>query len=113
MGIVAGWVLSVALICLGGADLASAADEQVVFREAASGTKNTRPFTVQDGWELRWEVRGNTFAAFLHTADGQAIAELASVGKPGPGATFHPKGGTYFLEIIARGDWTVTVVQLP
>ena len=32
---------------------AYAADEQIIQQVSANGTRNLRPFTVKDGWEIR------------------------------------------------------------
>ena len=68
---------------------------------------------MKDGWELRWEAKGEMFSATLYLPNGEAVDNIATKRKPGPGSTFYPKGGTYFLRIISGGDWKVMVVQLP
>ncbi|MBS0178506.1 MAG: hypothetical protein JSR20_07060 [Nitrospira sp.] len=102
------WCL--ALVC---ALSSPASAEEVLQRESANGSRNLRPFTVKDGWELRWDAKGATFSVSLYKLNGDPVDQLASQQKPGPGASFYPKGGTYYLSIIAGGDWTVSVVQLP
>jgi hypothetical protein len=32
--------------------------------------------------------------------------------KSGQGSSYHPRGGTYYLEITSMNDWSVTVMQL-
>jgi hypothetical protein len=92
-----------------------AADEQVIFTQSANGTRNTRPFTVADRWELRWDVNGPTLAVFLFTADGerQGILPIITQDKPGSDSSYYPKAGSYYLKVMTDGDWTITVVQLP
>lgn len=87
--------------------------EEVILKEAANGTRNLRPFTVKDGWELRWDATGDHFSAWIFSQNGDPVDSLAKQRKPGSGSSYYPKGGTYHLRINAVGDWTVTVVQLP
>ena len=90
-----------------------AADEQVVFTQSANGSRSTRPFTVKDRWEVRWDAKDDRFSVTLFSATGEILDSLASQRKPGAGSTFYPKGGSYFLKVISGDDWTITVVQLP
>lgn len=90
-----------------------ASAEEVVQQAAASGTRNLRPFTVKDGWELRWTASGPIFTVILHAPNGDPVDTIAVQTKPGPGATYYPTGGTYYLQISGAGDWSISVVQLP
>lgn len=87
--------------------------EEVLQRESANGSRNLRPFTAKDGWELRWDAKGESFTVSLYAMNGDPVDNLASQHKPGSGSSYYPKAGTYYLSIISGGDWTVTVVQLP
>jgi hypothetical protein len=102
-------VLGVGLL-LGG--IAFAEEEQIIQQLAANGSRTTRPFTVKDGWEVRW-TSTNDLSVFLLDAQGQPLQALGhSMGDAG-GATYHAKGGTYSLSIASNAHWTVTVIQLP
>ena len=92
---------------------APAAEETVVLEVAANGQRNTRPFTVKDRWEIRWDLRGDMVTVMIRDPEGKFVSAGGQQDKPGQGASYQPKGGTYYLEIIGMGDWTVTVVQLP
>lgn len=91
------------------------ADEQAVFTQSANGTRNTRPFTVKDRWELQWETKGEKLAIFLFTSDGEprGMLPIVTQDKPGSDRSYYPKGGAYYLKIVTNSDWTITVVQLP
>ena len=93
----------------------AAEDGTVVFDLSGNGTRNTRPFTVQNKWEIRWDMKTDHFALHLYTATGEAqgMLPVGSQDGPGRGATFRPDGGNYYLKIIAKGDWHIMVVQLP
>lgn len=94
---------------------ALAAEEPIVFSQAANGTRNTRPFTVQDRWELQWQATGEKLAIFLFTADGQprGMLPIVTQSKPGSDRSYYPKGGGYYLKVVTDGDWTIRVVQVP
>lgn len=96
-------------------DWAPAEDVKPVFQYSANGTRNTRPFTVQDRWELQWDAKGGKLAIFLFTADGerQGVLPIVTQEKSGSGASYYPKGGSYYLKVVTEGDWNITVVQVP
>jgi hypothetical protein len=85
--------------------------EKIVLKESANGSRTLRPFTVQDGWEARWESSAD-IALFLLNEKGDPIDSLASTRKAGSGSTYHHKGGRYSIKIVTLGEWTVSVVQV-
>lgn len=89
-----------------------AADEQIVQQLSANGSRTIRPFTVKDGWEVRWKTDKDV-DIYLVDPNGDLVDKLASSDHAGTGSTYHAKGGTYSLKISTRGNWTITVVQLP
>lgn len=106
-------LMMVGFLALNGVVLA--ANEQVIFSQSANGTRNTRPFTVNDRWELRWDVKGPKLTVYLFTAAGEAQGMLPIVtqDKPGSSSSYYPKGGSYYLKVITDSEWTISVVQLP
>lgn len=107
------WVGLIVVLFLGLSGPALAAEETVVFEIVGNGQRNTRPFMVKDRWELRWDLRGQTLGITIRDPDGKFVAAGGQQDKQGQGASYQPKGGSYFLEITGVGDWTITVVQLP
>lgn len=102
--VLCGWLLL--------AGMAFAAEEQIVQELTGNGSRTTRPFTVSDGWEVRWTATSE-LSLFLLDMQGQQLEALGhSIGDAG-GATYHAKGGTYLLRISSTAHWTITVVQLP
>lgn len=89
------------------------ADETIVQQLSANGSRNTRPFTVKDRWEIRWENKGSILTVAVRTAEGKLVAGGGSATAPGAGESFQPKGGTYYLDVTGTGDWSISVVQLP
>lgn len=89
-----------------------AAEEQIVQQLSANGSRTIRPFTVNDGWEVRWKTDKDV-DIYLVDPNGDLVDKLASSDHAGTGSTYHAKGGTYSLKISTRGNWTITVVQLP
>lgn len=83
----------------------------VIQQVTANGTRNLRPFTVNDNWEIQWDSKAGVHIG-VHQPDGKLVEEGGSSMKPGQGSSYHPRGGTYFLEITSLDDWTITVVQL-
>lgn len=94
--------------------------EQVIQQVSANGTRNLRPVTVRDNWEIRWDAKGQVFNVTVNPLDRDPKDPLASIPTSiasqtgsGIGSSYQPKGGTFYLQVTAVGDWTVTVVQLP
>jgi hypothetical protein len=106
-------VLAIMVILMMFAAPVWAAEDTIVQQLSANGSRNTRPFTVRDRWEIRWDNKGPMLNITVRSADGKALGGGAFATAPGVGQSFEPKGGTYYLDISGSGEWTVTVVQLP
>lgn len=89
------------------------AQEPVVQRYQGNGALNTRPFTVTQGWEVRWDAVGDVFQLYRYDAAGNLIDVAANQQGPGTGASYFPEPGTYYLQVNALGAWTVSVVHIP
>ncbi|KIX14676.1 glycerol-3-phosphate dehydrogenase/oxidase [Dethiosulfatarculus sandiegensis] len=86
--------------------------QEVIQSFSGNGSKNTRPFTVQDGWEIQWDARGAIFQVFLHNANGEMVGVPANQQGAGKGASYQAKGGKYYLMVNAVGPWKVKLVNL-
>jgi len=108
-------VLSVLL----GLGVMHASAEQVVQQASGRGHQHLGPFTVNDQWELRWEVREDhsLLQVVIDKVDDPAPDEPIDVVTqrgPAKGKKFFSKGGRYLLRIVGMGGaWTVMVVQNP
>lgn len=100
-------ILSVAAI------IGLAFGQQTVAEHTGNGLTNTRPFTVQDNWEIHWNASGDIFQVYIFDMEGDLIGVAANQTGPGAGTSFNARGGTYYLQVNAMGAWTVRVVQLP
>ncbi len=97
----------------GGSSGSSSGSETTVKEFTGSGAQTTRPFTVYDGWEIRWDASGDVFQIYVYTGGGDLSGVAANQMGTGSGAAFQPNGGSYYLQMNAIGNWTVRVVQLP
>ncbi len=79
---------------------------------SGSGGRNTRPFTVKDGWEIQWDASGDVFQLFLNRADGETLGVAANQQGSGRGASYQAKGGQYYLQVNSVGNWTIKIVQI-
>jgi hypothetical protein len=86
-------------------------NDTVVQTFSGSGGRNTRPFTVKDGWEIQWDASGDIFQLYLYWADGELAGVAANQQRSGRGASYQPKGGQYYLQVNSIGDWTIKIVQ--
>lgn len=111
-------LLWLCLISSTSSTLSAAESGSTVFELSGNGSRNTRPFTVKDHWEIRWSTPGNAFALTIYRADPKDELDALGVGsasqhKPGTGSSYFDAGGHYYLKITSTGDWTITVTQLP
>ena len=87
------------------------AQDTVVKEFSGSGGRNTRPFTVKNGWEIQWDAKGDIFQLFLYTANGDTVGIPANQQGSGKGSSYQAKGGQYYLQVNAIGNWNIQVVQ--
>ncbi len=87
------------------------AQDTVVREFSGSGGKNTRPFTVKNGWEIHWDAKGDIFQLYLYTANGDMAGVPANQQGSGKGSSYQAKGGQYYLQVNAIGNWAIKVVQ--
>ena len=87
------------------------AQDTLVQTFSGSGGKNTRPFSVSDGWEIQWDARGGIFQLYLYRGDGEIEGVPANQQGAGKGASYQAKGGQYYLQVNAIGNWTIKIVQ--
>lgn len=80
---------------------------------SGSGGQSMRPFTISDGWEIQWDFTGDYLGIYLHDEDGSPVAVLANQQGSGSGASYQGRGGTFYIETNAIGDWTIRVVDVP
>ena len=90
----------------------TAAADQLVNEWSGLGRQTTRPFTVDGPWEVQWTWRGSgAFGIRAHTSGRITSDGLAYQREPGSGSAYHPKPGTYYLEIDGTGSWTIRAVR--
>ncbi len=87
-------------------------DENYIANFSGSGGKNTRPFTVPSGWEIQWDAKGDIFQIYLYKADGSLVGVPANQQGAGTGNSYQAKGGKYYLQVNAIGDWDVNIVKV-
>lgn len=85
--------------------------DTVIETFSGSGGKNTRPFKVGPGWEIQWDASGDIFQLYLYTADGSLEGVPANQQGSGEGSSYQAKGGSYYLQVNAIGDWQIKIVQ--
>jgi len=89
----------------------SAGAEEVIKEFSGNGTFSTKPFTVPDNWEVQWESKGQYLQILINTADSVPLGFAAEQTGPGSGTSKQEKGGTYYLDMNAMGEWKVKVLK--
>ncbi len=95
------------------------------------GSEETEPFTVKDGWKIQWETESPSFKLSAHgsaqrpyvgsTNEREKILQWFESVQPivlantsdSKGTAFHPFGGTFFLKIVADGQWSIYLKTIP
>lgn len=87
--------------------------EEMLQRFEGTGKHTTRPFTVPDRWEVRYNMGGDSNnILYLYTAEGDPAELIENDIGPREGTKFIPQGGDYYLEMDSGGSWVVEVWQL-
>lgn len=64
-----------------------------------------------DGWELRWSYEGEgSFIVLVHNENYPDLA--ANHIDSGEGTYYEPKGGEYYFDVTASGDWDIIIVNV-
>lgn len=76
-----------------------------------SGTEHdvSEPFEVVPGWQIRWQTDGTSLAIAV-TGD-QNLGVVVDEPGPASGVTSLAPAGTFQLNIVASGPWSITVIQ--
>ncbi len=78
---------------------------------ALSGEGNavSEHFIARRGWSIEWENTGSYFSYTIHgeVEFGQVITQNG----PGNGITSPVPTGTFFVEVVAQGPWSLKVIQ--
>lgn len=88
------------------------AQENIVKNISGNGGKNTRPFTVEKGWEIQWDAKGDIFQIYLYNSDGVMLGVPANQQGSGKGSSYQAKSGKYYLQVNAIGDWKINIVRV-
>lgn len=103
------FALIVAMGLLGSAE---AHADTIVAQYEGNGTQAMRPFTVSGPWEVQWNNLGSRLTISIRDEAGGIFA-IATIGaEAGPGVSYQPVPGTYYLDIQAAGSWQITVVMV-
>jgi len=81
----------------------------VVAEFSGKSSSLTDPFVVRDGWEIHWQARGKSLEATV-TGDADLGMVVDQHGE-GVGSTYVVGSGTFRLQIVAQGTWTVSIVN--
>ncbi len=98
---------------------------------SGTGIKETKPFTVKDGWKIEWETESPPFKLSAHgtaqrpyigsTNEREKILQWFESVQPivlanttdSKGTAYHPLGGTFYLKILADGPWRIHLKTIP
>lgn len=84
--------------------------DKIITQFDGNGGTTTRPVDLPPRWEAQWSAESPLMVA-SHTADGEIDEVLAHL--TATGSAYHPKGGTFYFEVIANGPWSLRIVKVP
>ena len=76
-----------------------------------SGTDHavSQPFEVVSGWQIQWQTDGASIA--IAVTGEQSPGVVVDETGPASGVISPGSAGTFQLNVVARGPWSVTVIQ--
>jgi hypothetical protein len=76
-----------------------------------SGTEHdvSDPFDALPGWQVQWQTDGTSIA--IAVTGKQNLGTIVDEEGPASGVTSLAPAGTFQLNIVARGPWSITVIQ--
>jgi hypothetical protein len=74
-----------------------------------SGNQSTPAFKVREGWQIHWDSQSETFS--LAIRGDRDFGTVVEVAEPTSGITAPVGAGSFYLEVTAGGEWSITVVQ--
>jgi hypothetical protein len=77
--------------------------------DRGNGAKTTRPFRSEGPWEISWDASGDIFQIYVYGEGGDLVGVAANQQWPGDGTSYQARGGKYYLQINAIGDWSMEV----
>ena len=77
--------------------------------------KTTPVFKVKPHWQIRYHTLepDRHFSIVVHDEYGKYISLAANEIGPKEGLYYQEKGGTYYLDVTADGNWRAEIIQLP
>ncbi|MGM0602240.1 MAG: hypothetical protein ACQESS_02875 [Bacillota bacterium] len=90
----------------------SSLSNNIIKEYSGSGMQSTRPFTVDNAWEIQWSASGEVFQIYLYEKNGNLVNIAANQMGAGKGSYYSPKTGTFYLEVNAMGNWEVKIVNV-
>jgi hypothetical protein len=67
------------------------------------------PFEVVPGWQIQWQIDGASLA--IAVSGDQNLGVVVDEAGPASGVTSLAPAGTFRLDIVANGPWSITVIQ--
>lgn len=93
-------------------DSSSSSTNAVIAQYSGNGTQNTRPFNVNNPWEIQWDANGQIFQVYLYDGNGNLVDVAANQMEAGKGSYYSPKTGSFYLQVNAMGDWKIKIVKV-
>jgi hypothetical protein len=78
---------------------------------AIDGSANalSQSFVVRPGWQIQWQTEGSTFQ--FSVSGDMNLGKVIDQAGPASGVTSVPVGGSFTIEVKAKGPWTIVVRQ--
>jgi hypothetical protein len=76
---------------------------------SGTGDEESESFTVSRGWQITWQTDGPRFA-FAVRGD-EDLGTIVDQTGTSSGANSLPTAGTFYIEVTAKGPWSLKVLQ--
>ena len=90
------------------------ARKELVVKFTGPHNKMTDVFKVKPGWQLKYHALepDRHFSIWVHDEYGKRIDLAANDIGPKEGKYYQEKGGAYYLDVEAEGNWNVEIIQI-
>jgi hypothetical protein len=82
---------------------------EIILDFSGTGHDVSPPFEVVSGWQIQWQTDGDSLAIAV-TGD-EHLGVVVDEAGPASGVISQPQAGTFRLDIVARGPWSIAVIQ--
>ncbi len=90
------------------------AKDKIIVKFKGPNNKTTPVFKIKPDWQIKYNTvePDRHFSIVVHDEYGKYIGLAANAIGPKKGLYYQEKGGTYYLDVTADGNWYIDIIQI-